>query len=271
MTREEPLIKQLVRSRALRPRDHSASPTRGRSPVQKYTISSNIKNNLKSVNVPTIRSISQPPPMNQRQMCKMMSLDTPQNTYRSHLYEPIADTGLAQYHAKCYSSNQLSDICSTPTRRKSVTPFDMGVMSPNQSMSFSQPNLAFSRPLHIIDGYRPANFSSSNLLTRCSSISTLPPSSSRCGSPLHPVLLSPLDMSRQTTPIGSPQNISLLPRFFQMPQEDLTGNVSPKHVPEIDVTIKKNNSCNSIYSAPEDVFHVEQRAGSFDQPNIQTN
>ena len=267
MTKEEPLIKQLVRSRALRPREHSGSPTRGRSPIQKYTVTSNIKSNIKAANIPTIRSMSQPPPINQRQASITRGNDTSRNVYRPPMYGLITDRGLAQYHAMCFSTNQLSEGPSLLTRRQSVTPFDTGVISQNQSLSFSQPNLLLNRPLHLIEAYHPVNLGQSTFSTRCSSISTLPPSSSRCGSPINPALLSPLDRSAPTTPIGSPQKMSLLPMFFQMPQEEFVGNTSSKHIPDIDVSIKKNNSCNSIYSAPEDVFHVEQRNHTFDQQN----
>ena len=181
MTREEPLIKQLVRSRALRPREHSGSPTRGRSPVQKYTVSSSMKSNIKSTYIPPIRSISQPPPMNQKQMSGLTGFDVSRNICRPQMYGLINDKGLAQYHAMCFSTNQLSDGQSILTRRRSMNPIDTAVISQNPSMSFSQPNLAFNRPLQLIEGRHTFNLSQSNLSTRCSSVSTLPPSSSRCG------------------------------------------------------------------------------------------
>ena len=39
----------------------------------------------------------------------------------------------------------------------SVTPFDTGVISQNQSLSFSQPNLLLNHPLQLIEACHPVN------------------------------------------------------------------------------------------------------------------
>jgi len=46
--------------------------------------------------------------------------------------------------------------------------------------------------------------------------------------------------------------------------QDSGTNANTKKTPEMNVTIQKNTSCNSIYTAPEDVFHLEQYNGLYD-------
>ena len=209
MTREEPLIKQLVRSRALRPRDHSSSPTRGRSPIQKFTITSNKNNHIKSAYAPPIRSISQPPPINQRQGCTITNFDASQNASRPHLYAPImARRVSANPHQLQYFSTNSFDGHIPQSINLSHVAYNTSIASKSQSMSVSQPNLEIYKIHNQIEGPQFAYYSPVNYSTRCSSVSTLPPSSSRCGSPIQPTLLSPLNVSKSTTPLGSHQNLS---------------------------------------------------------------
>ena len=143
--------------------------------------------------------------------------------------------------------------------------YDTSIASQSQSMSISQPNLEVYRICNQIEGPQFAYYSPVNYSTRCSSASTLPPSISRCGSPIQPILLSPLNLSQSTTPFGSHQNISDLPVILPVSQKDYPCTFMPQNPHEIPITVQKNNSCNSIYSAPEDVFRVEQHADASGQ------
>ena len=82
MAREEPLIKQLARSRVLvRPRDQSASPVRGRLLQPKLSMA------------PPIRSSSQPPPQSQRMASPPARMSPPvyyqASAIRSHTNDVI--------------------------------------------------------------------------------------------------------------------------------------------------------------------------------------
>ena len=261
MTREEPLIKQLVRSRALKPRDHSSSPTRGRSPIQKYSTLSSNSGKLKHTHIQQIRSMSQPPSSNQHRLYNGTKLYGSQNISSNDYCVPVLVQRMSQYHM---GPLRISDKIQFQASNKDAYHSPKNSLFENTlSMSISQPNLAASQVPNHSDLYANIYPDPGDPATRWSSVSTLPPSSSMCGSPIQPTLLSPLNLSRPSTPIGSCQNISLVPILMPLYQ-DSGKNANAKKAPEINVTIQKNTSCNSIYTAPEDVFHLEQYNGSYD-------
>ena len=262
MVREEPLIKQLVRSRALGRRDHSSSPTRGRSPVQKFLIQSKLNKNMKSAYVQPIRSISQPPPSNQQRLHNNVQLDSSPKIANTYLHTPIDARSVSSFQLHCFPMNS-TDRMSFQSRNLTTIPFDASIISNSQSIS--QPNLVANISPNIFDGVHHTYCSPINLSSRCSSISTLPPSSSRCGSPIQPTLLSPLNLSTSSTPLGSRHNLSVLPKFLPIHSQEPRSTLCQQPISDMDITVHKNKSCNSIYSAPEDVFHIEKNVGACDE------
>ena len=142
-------------------------------------------------------------------------------------------------HCLPYNS---SDRISLPPQNARTIDSDFDNISRSQEMSISQPNLALLGHRHI---YCSPAYSS----TRCSSINTLPPSSSRCGSPIQPTLLSPLGVSRSPTPYGSQQNLPILPLFIPVAHQDTISAGNTQNGNEMDISVQKNHS--SVRIRPE--------------------
>ena len=262
LTREEPLIKQLVRSRALNHRDNSLSPARSRSQMHRCASSHNSKSDVKPANVPPIRSSSQPPPINSnQQFCNRAIKDIFKNISQTHINEGLASSVTSPYIYKYFPCNATGEVCISAQNLKS-TDHKLCNIRGVLGMSTSQPNLpkvGTANQLYRLHNNHsnPTYFNSS----RCSSISTLPPSSSRCGSPIQPTLLSPLRASNPSTPHSSHHNISLVPLVHQdtIPTSQESGGIfSSRSQCDFNGNFNSNYDYNKFHNEAGEVTKIRE-------------